>query len=334
MLFLFTLLATAILQADLSPNLEEMSQEYVLETKQIEIPGYSTACNPSVASWRDALLLSFNAYSDDANAKAISPDQMGLVWLDNDFHVISTPQILDVPSNLWQDARLLNMEGRLYLVFNGAIENGIRRMFVAQVHYDGLKFSLDTPECLLHFPGEQFNQWERNWVPFAYSNQLLLTYSVSPHRIFQPLLGTQTCTEISSTPFSGTWAWGNPKPGTSAYLDGDEYLSIFHSVKVMPTVHSKGESIQHYFMGAYTFENRPPFAITSISSQPIIGKQFYSGPDYLMTKPCRVVFPCGFVTDDQYIWVVFGKQDHEAWVTKLDKKGLYQSLVPIESTSK
>ena len=314
--------------ADAAVDLEVMAQDFVLEVKQLQIPGHPTACNPSLIRWNNQLLLSFDAYTEGNN----EPDRIGLVYLDDDFNVIGEPQILDLPGNLWQDSRLITTEESLYLVFNGAINGGLRRTFVAQVGSDSGRFAVDTPEALLHFPGEKADQWERNWIPFVSSNTLFLTTNLVPHRILQPFLGTQRCEETSSTTFSSAWNWGTPKPGTAALLDGDHYLALFHSVKVMPTVHSEGKPIQHYFMGAYTFENRPPFAITAISQNPIVGEHFYHGPEYKMVKPCRVVFPCGIVVDDRFVWVVFGRQDHEVWMAKLEKTGLYESLVPVLGT--
>ena len=32
-------------------DLEQMTQDYILEVKQLHIPGYPTACNPSIARW-------------------------------------------------------------------------------------------------------------------------------------------------------------------------------------------------------------------------------------------------------------------------------------------
>ena len=31
--------------------------------------------------------------------------------------------------------------------------------------------------------------------------------------------------------------------------------------------------------------------------------------------------------DEEHVWIVYGRQDHELWVAKLDKKGLLESLV-------
>lgn len=304
-------------------NLDKMTQDYVLEVKQLHIPDYPTACNASIVRWQNRIVLSFDAYSI---GKEDQPDLMGLVFLDKDFNIISCPQILDVPKNLWQDARLIVLKEDLYLVFNGAINGDVRRMFIAQVEFNGIEFSIEFPRALLNFPGENSSQWERNWIPFVYNHSLLLATHLSPHRILRPILGSQTCEEVASSNFSSSWTWGVPKPGTAAYLDRNHYLAFFHSIKVMSSIHSEGKPIQHYFMGAYTFEDHPPFRITAMSKEPIIGQHFYVGSEYNMCKPCRVVFPCGFIMDKQFIWVVFGRQDHEIWMTKLDKQGLYSRM--------
>ena len=40
-------------------DLEERSQEFVLEIKKIEIPNHPHSFNPSIVRWRGALLMSF-----------------------------------------------------------------------------------------------------------------------------------------------------------------------------------------------------------------------------------------------------------------------------------
>lgn len=73
-------------------------------------------------------------------------------------------------------------------------------MFIAQIRCDNGKF-VDTPEAFLSFPGENAKQRERDWIPFVNDDTLFLTYSLSPHRILRPFLGTQQCEEVSSTAF-------------------------------------------------------------------------------------------------------------------------------------
>ncbi|MEI8125500.1 MAG: hypothetical protein WCG42_07080, partial [Parachlamydiaceae bacterium] len=86
----------------------------------------------------------------------------------------------------------------------------------------------------------------------------------------------------------------------------------------------------HYFMGAYTFQAEYPFAITGLSHYPIVHKSFYEGPMYKTWKPLRVVFPSGFIVEGDDIWLLYGRQDHEVWVAKIDKTKLLLSLKPVQ----
>lgn len=314
-------------------DLESMAQDFVLETKQIVIEGYAGAFNSSLIRWHDKLLLCFRVRND----KMISTFEIGFVWLDDDFNPISTPRILEIRNNSTpfsqnQDPRLIMMNNKVYIVYNNFIKLDdlvTRRMFVAQLQYQDELFFIDNPVCLQPFEGWS-DRWEKNWVPFVFDDQLLLAYSLMPHRIFQPSLITGQCITVSSTGSSFVWQWGELRGGTPALRYGEEYIAFFHSSIKMPTVHSQGKSMPHYVMGAYTFSAKPPFEITRISPEPIIGKQFYNGPAYNTWKPLRVVFPMGCVMDEQYIWVTYGRQDFETWVAKLDKKKLYQSLIPCK----
>lgn len=71
----------------------------------------------------------------------------------------------------------------------------------------------------------------------------------------------------------------------------------------------------------------------SISSQPIVGKQFYNGAEYEPYARWRakcVVFPCGILLDGEYVVVLYGRNDHEMWVAKIDKKKLYESMQKVK----
>lgn len=168
-------------------------------------------------------------------------------------------------------------------------------------------------------------------MPFDYRGNLLLAYSIQNHRILLPYLdGSNACSLYASTYSDLSWKWGELRGGTPAIRVGNEYLAFFHSSIQIATVHSDGQIMPHYFIGAYTFQKDPPFALTRISPKPIIGAGFYHGEIYTpYWHPVRVVFPCGFVYDDTYIWMSYGRQDHEIWIAKIDKAGLYNSLVSI-----
>lgn len=315
-------------------DLEEHLSDFILEEKQLEIPEYPFPFNPSIVQWQNKILLSFR--TRDPLTQSTNP--IGLVWLDQDFQALHPPQILHLELNhalfpsKAQDPRLIVVNDELYMVYNNIIESPhgeIRRMHIAKMVYDGGKFQLESPQCLIKYPEENPRRHEKNWTPFAWQNYLLLIYSVNPHRILFTVPHSDQCVELAVTSKKIRWDLGELRGGTTALLEGDEYLTFFHSCIEMASEQSERKKMTHYFMGAYTFNSEPPFEVLRVSSDPIIGKTFYSGPAHKTWKPLRVVFPCGFIKDEKYIWVVYGRQDFESWVVKLDKRGLLDSLKEV-----
>jgi len=326
-------------------------QDFILELKKIHIPGHPHAFNPSIIRWQDCILMSFREikYFTPLSAKFFNSTGIfnfcgsciGLIRLDEDFNPIGKAQLLDLkPPHIYsrsEDARLFIIEDRLYIAYSDnrdeVFSEGGVRMYIAELDFDGMNFFLQNMERLYGFEGENKNRREKNWVPFDYNGTMLLAYSLIPHRILKPLLGTGTCESIATSEGSIQWEWGELRGGTPAIpVDGNQYLSFFHSSKEIPTVHSNKETVLHYFMGAYTFSLHPPFEITQISPNPIVGKGFYKGTDYEpYWKPVRVVFPCGIILDDNFIWIAYGRQDHEVWVVKINKYGLLDSLIPVNT---
>lgn len=330
-------------------NLEDRTQDFVLETKRLELPGHPYAFNPSIVRWRGSLVMSFRelplpeeAFPCPIQSSSIS--QIGIVFLFDDFSLDGTPKILDIPGSMVdgkkegrsEDARLVVVDGKLYIVYsdnlNEEVTEGGFRMHVAEVDYDGQQFSLKNWEAIHHFPEESPIKREKNWVPFDYFGNFLFAYYIDPHTILYPYLdGSESAVEVFSTKQDISWNWGELRGGTPALRCGSEYLAFFHSTIDIATDHSNGEVMPHYFMGAYTFQKYPPFSLTAISPEPIIGKNFYEGEIYTYYwKPVRAIFPCGYIMDGDYIWVSYGRQDHEIWLVKLDKKGLLNSLIPLQ----
>ncbi|MDE3045695.1 MAG: hypothetical protein KGJ02_03530 [Verrucomicrobiota bacterium] len=320
-------------------DLEDFAQDYVLETKQIILPDYPLAFNPGIIRWQNSLLLSFRTLPDE---KDTFSSQLGLVWLDDNFNPISEPQLLsmrDSDSNApcrAEDARLIEINQHLYIVYSDNPEpqltRGGFRVYISQLNTQGGRFTLDTPLCLGQFEGEEKTMREKNWVPFDWMGYLFLAYSINPHKILAPHFPTGHCDTLAETIGNIHWPWGELRGGTPALRIGDQYLSFFHSSKRIETVHSHGRNMLHYLMGAYTFSADYPFEITAISPEPIIGKNFYRGmphPTYKNWSSMRGVFPCGYVMDSNFIWVVYGKQDHELWVANLDRTKLLNTLLPV-----
>lgn len=323
--------------------LEEASQDFILEIRQIHIPDHPHAFNPSIIRWKGNLLMSFREIIENEDVVLQQIDcsaesRIGLVFLDDDFNPSSEVQILDLNGQgsygRADDARLVTVGEKLYLVYSDNLDvdvtNGGYRVYVALLEFDGKDFAIGFQERMSHFEGERSSRREKNWVPFDYVGNLLLAYSLSPHRILSPLLGLETCVTIAKTSSDISWSWGELRGGTPGILVDGEYLSIFHSSLYMKTIYSNGKSVLHYFIGAYTFAGSPPFAITKMSPEPMIAKGFYSGEIYTpYWKPVHVVFPCGLMAEGSFIWMAYGRQDHEIWIAKIDKQGLLGSLVPI-----
>ncbi len=316
-------------------DLEKMKQDFVLETKKIEIEDYPEALNASIIRWKGSLLMSFRLIPD---RKSSFTSLLGLIWLDDDFTPIGEPQVLNTregqfssPSRA-EDARLLTVGDRLFIVYDDNIDKKISkggfRIHIAELIYDGEKFAMENIERISRYEGESKDIREKSWVPFDYKGNLLLAYSLQPHKIFRPLFGRGECQTIASTSRAAGWNWGLLRGGTPALEVDGQYLAFFHSSQSMATLNSNKTKMLHYFMGAYTFNLEPPFEITKISPEPIVGEDFYVETGFKpYWKPVKAVFPCGYIVEEDYIWVSYGRDDHEIWVVKLDKKGLLRSLV-------
>lgn len=317
-------------------DLDELAQGFVLEVKKIEIAGYPHAYNPSIVRWKGSFLMNFR-FLDPGTRTA---SKMGLIWLDDEFNPIGEPQLLkmefydDSCIMKRQDPRLIVIEDRLYAVYNnvlkGLANREIRRMCMTEIHYDGKDFYSERSEPIFDFEGKKETRSEKNWVPFDYRGNLLFAYSLLPHKILQPILGQNRCETISSTTGNIRWDWGVLRGGTPALLIDGEYIAFFHSTIDMITAHSRGKKVPHYFMGAYTFSAEPPFSITKISHEPIFSRSFYRGAVYRTWRPLHAIFPGGVVYDGHHLWVAYGRQDHEIWIAKIDKKQLLEKLIPVK----
>jgi predicted GH43/DUF377 family glycosyl hydrolase len=316
------------------------TQDFILESKQITIAHHPHAFNPSIIRYKGRLLLSFREIAYPTYFSWI-----GLVWLDENFCPEGPPQYLNmtVDSCGSEDARLIMFDQRLYIIYNGSKGLAFNdregsegfRMYIAELNEKDNQFSILADECLNSFEGESPTRREKNWVPFNYKENLLLAYSLSPHRILRPLLGTKSCETFDITKGDMQWQWGELRGGTPALLDDQQYLAFFHSSTHMESPFSLNASVPHYFIGAYTFTNEPPFYMTQMSASPIISEKFYeSNPYQPYWHPVIVVFPCGILMDENYVWITYGKHDHEMWITKMDKKGLLNSLIPVNAVYK
>lgn len=316
---------------DFDEILEE--NKIVIATKQIVFDEYPGAHNPSIIQFGDNFLLTFRYVPDMYRQPWTS--YIGVVLLNHDFEAITEPQLLNTRSRMSktpsqsEDARVFSSWGRFFVIYNDNIDvccpsYGDRRdMFIAELCSDQGVFTLSQPTKLIHYQKYRSSLWQKNWVPFEWNNRLLITYSVSPHEIIYPNFLTGECYMCYETEFLHEWDFGTLRCSAPPLLVDGEYLSFFHSGKVIASEASYGHEIWHYFMGAYTFAPDPPFAITSYTKKPIVGEGFYTGGSYYK----RVIFPGGFVVSNSAIYLAYGKDDSEIWIATIDKEALKKALV-------
>lgn len=320
-------------------NLEETLDPCVIQTKQIKVPGYPDAFNASLLAWGDkGWLLCFR---HKERVDGVWRASMGLVTLSEHFEVNGPISLLDTGSHLSADPRLIEVNGSIYIVYSdisiaallapvlGA--KNILEVVVGKIEERDGVFSIHSISHLTDYPGRIANRVEKNWVPFEYAGQLFLSYNIEPHIIFRRPFENETCELYTKSTTPLKWKWGVVRGGTPAILINGKYLSVFHSSKAMCSLHSEGKPSRHYFLGAYLFDGEPPFAIEKISPKPIIGRHFYIGKKYpSYWAPIQAVFPCGIVQRGDFLWISYGRQDHEVWVAQIDTSILLQSLVEVK----
>jgi len=127
---------------------------------------------------------------------------------------------------------------------------------------------------------------EKNWTWFIHEGQLHLDYQFSPHIVVA--LDDKMRQKEHKTPTPLEWKYGHIRGGTPPVKVGDEYVSFFHSS--MPWRQKQNR----YFMGAFAFEAKPPFAVTRITPEPLLAG---SDEDLRTLGGPLVVFPCGALLD-------------------------------------
>lgn len=325
-------------------DFEKHLSPFILETRKISVPEYPESFNPALIKWKDGWLMGCRVIKNITKRGWHS--YIGLVTLDKNFNPTGRMQLLNTRSMAPMqsansaDPRLLWVGEDLYVVYSDTLNmdgtNFNVRMWVGKLIEHNGTFTMEAPERIARFPDNKFVSIEKNWIPFSYEDQLLFAYHVMPHRILRPFLdGSERCEHVCSTKLVSQWQWGELRGGTPGIklkeLNGD-YLAIFHSCLPAISLHSDGKTSLHYFMGAYRFSGEPPFAITHMSKVPIVGKGFYHGKQYdYYWRPVQAVFPAGLVEDGEYLWLAYGRQDHELWVAKIDTKKLLESLQPMLS---
>lgn len=163
-------------------------------------------------------------------------------------------------------------------------------------------------------PLSKKGSFDKNWVPFIYEGNLMLSYSSFPHIV----LAYDKNARGRESNFPIKYQTGRKIPalamrgGSQAIpiSGGDEYIGCGHV--------RNGMKYTHYF---YSFENKPPFAIKRISSVFVIGEELY--------QKDRVQFVAGIAEIDGKIILTYGESDAEAYEVEIPTERVLNALIPI-----
>ncbi|MEL7430906.1 MAG: hypothetical protein AAGI90_00035 [Chlamydiota bacterium] len=314
---------------------QAISQDLILDTKQVMIEEYSGAYNPSILPIENGFLLSFRYLPDFEKNPYFC--YIGVVELDQNFHPTSSPQLINTRTPKQQvqsqaeDARLFSYQDKIYLIYNDntkivhPTDEHRRDMFLAELKKNDDGYFVDSSIKLISREHYETQKWQKNWSPFVWQEQLFISYTLDPHEVLQIDLETGECVPCFWTPTEMFWDYGRIRGSSIPCLMGDEYFAFFHSGRVMISDASSGELLWHYFAGAYTFSDQPPFEITRVSKYPILGDKLYTNSG----TEKRVIFPGGFVVDDDCVYLSYGKDDGEIWIATLSLEVLLHSLVKV-----
>lgn len=328
--FQFTLSGAQQSQSSLS------AEKIVTATKRLYFPDYQGAYNPSIIKFNDGYLLTFRYLPKRWDESWVS--YIGVVLLDESFEPISDPELLDTrlynqntPSQS-EDARIFSCNDRLYVVYNDNMELTLpsywerRDMYIAELFCTDNHFFLSEPVRLIHQTKLRQMPWQKNWSPFEWNGNLMLSYSINPHEVIGTNPETGVCQHFCQTNKSIEWRLGPIRGGTPAQLVDGEYLAFFHSGEITVSPSSDHRELWHYFMGAYTFSADPPFEITKVSAEPLDAPEFYTYSNYEK----RVIYPGGFVVVGSNVYVVYGKDDSEVWIATIDLNTLRDSMKSVK----
>ena len=264
---------------------------------------------------------------------------IGCVELDSQFNQTQKEFApINTHSRHAEDPRVFRANNKLFLLYNDLIENDFfehRIMHMSEVDEDNFELKR------IHKLDPKLQQVEKNWAPSEYVNkkggsEIYFDYSVAPLKLLKLSTQSESSVEHITSTYNRNldglmWPglWGGLRGGTPAQKVGDEYLAFFHSS------FRDRNGIIWYCMGAYTFEDQPPFRITKISNYPILFEGIYGTPPMNTADPMkRVIFPSGFVVEErngkEVIHLSCGENDASVKIITLDKNTLLRGMKKIQ----
>ena len=309
----------------------------VKEVRKIKIDSIFAPYNASIMEKEGGGYHLFFRYDEPENIwnGASFYSYIGYAEMDANFSIVKKVDKVNTGSHFSEDPRIVRVGKSFYLSWNDRIkeDSGARSIHVGE--WNPQKSKLEYVTNLQQY----ISSVEKNWVPFEKKEKescsLNFVYGVYPHKIIG--LANPKYNEMSHFQHKGysalhemRWAekWGTIRGGSTARLIGDEYISFFHSS------FREGSKIW-YVMGAYTFESKAPYKITSITQYPILFSGIYTS-EILNTADLNkyCIFPAGLAIEERegetLLYVSCGENDSAIKIVTMDYKKLKRAMIPVK----
>lgn len=315
--------------------------EALIDHQAIELPERvvdDVAYNASIAQVHNETIMAFRL--DRPGSQNLAVVQLDAAYSPKGpYTVLPTPHEPGASPSA-EDPRVIVLGDTPYVIYNAAVRNGPspgRRMYVARL---GLNANnpLEPPITLeaakeIRLVHPSFGtRVEKNWTPFVYEGALHLIYQTNPARVYRLDLDTLEDPQsswavghfVSQSDRRADFSFGPMRGGTPALYAPElgQYIAFFHGTKDADF----GSGVRRYYrMGAYTFEPKPPFNITSLTQDPFDIPE----PDAQPWGSSRIEYPQGFVEDGNTYVISYGRNDDSIFLLTLSKQGVFDHLVPI-----
>lgn len=321
--------ASATLKTGLIPISDTIEIDH---TKLLQSYASPTGRNIQITNWFNCSFIHFkgkNYFTYRAEAKPFCVNiRLGLCLLDEFYQPIKESNVLlDLHAELHaphgktyaknfhvEDPRLFIYNDDLYLSYTDGYQ-------MAQAKIDPQ--TLQAVESFyITKPDKQ--RTEKNWIFFEHDKELYSVYNTCPHEIFK--MDGANWEKVYSEEWKSGWRHGIIRGGTSPILVGDKYVSFFHSAL---GVKHRGIEGRQYFMGAYTFESKPPFRPLSITKEPIIVGEWVDDNIPRLSNAIFVVFPSGVIRQENGYLVSFGYNDYRCRYVEITDAELERNMVSV-----
>lgn len=194
-----------------------------------------------------------------------------------------------IASHTAEDAKLFSFRGQTHISYVNALfpGGGDCGFTPCSVGYGRLLYNDGNwkvvNHCRINYGQNDFTSQCKNLVFFENSNRLYCIFRVSPeHEVLE--VEEDRVVKVLKTP-APEWKWGQMKGGSNPIPFNGQLLRFFHS---RTGLQGKSRGFR-YYIGALLMEAQPPFKITAVSSEPLLGGEEEYIPGHKYWKP-NVVF--------------------------------------------